>query len=49
MMRSNERASGIPWDIPLLLDFMDSLMEFCLSAPDTDSVEEIRETREGRR
>lgn len=49
MMRSNDRASGIPWDMPLLPEVIDSLMDFCFSAPESESRDEALATREGRR
>lgn len=49
MMRSKERASGMPWDIPLLPEWTDSSMDFCLLSPENEAADEAGETRAGRR
>jgi hypothetical protein len=48
-MRSKERASGIPWDMPLDPDLIESWIDFCLVSPEMEAAEEGRETRSGRR
>jgi hypothetical protein len=45
MMRSNERASGMPCDMPLLPEVIDSLMDLCFSEPEIESLEEWRDGR----
>jgi hypothetical protein len=49
MMRSKDSASGIPCDMPLLPDRTESWMDFSLTSPKTDDVEEGRDTWAGRR
>lgn len=50
MMRSKERASGMPWDMPLEPDLTDSWMDFCLSTPESEPCDELaRDTCAGRR
>jgi hypothetical protein len=36
MMVSKDKASGIPWDMPLLPDLMDSLIDFRLSSIESE-------------
>ena len=47
MMRSKDKASGIPWLIDELPDEMESLIDRCFSSPLTESLDD--ETLEGRR
>lgn len=49
MMRSKERASGIPLETALLPELTDSLTDFCFASPEMESREEMWETCEGRR
>jgi len=36
-IRSNDRASGIPWMVPVLPEVKDSSMDFCFSSPLNES------------
>jgi len=47
MMRSKERASGIPWDMPLLPEWTESRIDFCFDSPEMDEVDDA--TCAGRR
>lgn len=50
MIRSKERASGMPWDMPLEPDLTDSSMDCCLSVPESEPRDEpARDTWAGRR
>lgn len=47
MMRSKDRASGMPWLMQELLEVIDSLIDFRFSSPFIESRND--ETRDGRR
>jgi hypothetical protein len=39
----------MPWDMPLLPEWTESCIDFCLVSPEMEAAEEGRETRSGRR
>lgn len=49
MMVSKDKASGIPWDMPLLPDLMDALIDFRLSSVLVEEAVLGRGARSGRR